>query len=90
MKSKLKIDRRTVLTGVAALGTVTLSLTLLPYAARAASNRGNSFPTVSGEIKVPPVFHASFVMKTPSGVVYNDPVGAYIRRSKPYLTIHST
>ena len=86
MKSKLKIDRRTVLTGVAALGTVTF----LPYAARAASNRGNYFPTVSGEIKVPPVFHASFVMKTPSGVVYNDPVGAYIRRSKPYLTIHST
>ena len=52
MKSKLKIDRRTVLTGVAALGTVTF----LPYAARAASNRVNSVPTVSGEIEVPPRF----------------------------------
>jgi L-ascorbate metabolism protein UlaG (beta-lactamase superfamily) len=71
MESKLKIDRRTILTGVAALGTVTF----LPYAARAASNRWDSFPTVSGEIEVYPVSHASFVMKTPSGVVYNDPVG---------------
>ena len=50
MESKLKVDRRTILTGVAALGTVTF----LPYAARAASNRGNSFTTVSGEIEVPP------------------------------------
>ena len=71
MESKLKIDRRTILTGVAALGTVTF----LPYAARAASKRRNSFPTVSGEMEVYPVSHASFVMKTPSGGVYNDPVG---------------
>lgn len=71
MKSKLKVDRRTILTGVAALGTAPF----LPYAAHAASNRRDSVPTVSGEMKVYPVSHASFVMKAPSGVVYNDPVG---------------
>jgi len=71
MKSKLKVDHRTILTGVAALGIVTFS----PYTARAASNRRSSFPTVSGEMEVYPVSHASFVMKTPSGVIYNDPVG---------------
>ncbi|MGJ8544285.1 MAG: MBL fold metallo-hydrolase [Sulfitobacter sp.] len=51
------------------------TITLLPYAARAAAHEGDSFETTAGTIKVHPVSHASFVMETPSGVIYVDPVG---------------
>ena len=36
---------------------------------------GDSYETEAGEIVVHPVEHASFVMQTPSLVVYVDPVG---------------
>ncbi|EEB83520.1 conserved hypothetical protein [Roseobacter sp. GAI101] len=59
------------MTSAAAAGVVTM----LPYAAHAAAHGADMFPTPSGEIKVHPVDHASFVMETPAGVIYNDPVG---------------
>jgi L-ascorbate metabolism protein UlaG (beta-lactamase superfamily) len=48
---------------------------MLPYAAQAAAHGGNTFPVKGGDIIVHPVDHASFVMETPIGVIYNDPVG---------------
>ena len=65
------ITRRTLLQSGAAAGAVTI----LPFAARAASHAANTFDTASGKITVHPVDHASFVMETPLGVIYNDPVG---------------
>ena len=51
--------------------------TILPYAALAQSDamEEDIFDTDSGEIAIIPVAHASLVMKTPSMVIYNDPVG---------------
>ncbi|WP_037227796.1 MBL fold metallo-hydrolase [Roseobacter sp. GAI101] len=63
--------RQFLMTSAAAAGVVTM----LPYAAHAAAHGADMFPTPSGEIKVHPVDHASFVMETPAGVIYNDPVG---------------
>ena len=64
--------RRTFLaTGAAVAGTITL----LPFAARAAAHASDSFDTPKGPIKVHPVSHASFVMETPGGTLYVDPVG---------------
>ena len=71
MTHKFALGRRTFLAGAAALG----SVTLLPYAARAAAHASDVFTTPAGDIEVFPIGHASFVMKTPKGVVYNDPVG---------------
>jgi L-ascorbate metabolism protein UlaG (beta-lactamase superfamily) len=53
----------------------TAAVTFLPYAAMAAAHAGNSFDTDTGKIEIFPVDHASFVMPTPSGVIYSDPVG---------------
>ncbi len=64
--------RRHVMQGAAALG----ALCVLPYAARAAGHSGDTFETPGGDVTVFPVSHASFVMQTPAGVIYNDPVGA--------------
>ena len=58
-------------TSAAAAGVITM----LPYAAQAAAHGGHMFPVKGGEVKVHPVDHASFVMETPVGVIYNDPVG---------------
>lgn len=63
------IPRRTFLAASAA------AITFLPYAARAAAHAGDSFTTTNGEIEVFPVDHASFVMTTPEGTIYNDPIG---------------
>ncbi len=63
--------RQFLATSAAAAGVITM----LPYAAQAAAHGGNMFPVEGGEIKVHPVDHASFVMETPIGVIYNDPVG---------------
>lgn len=63
--------RQFLATSAAAAGVITL----LPYAAQAAAHGGNMFPVEGGEIKVHPVDHASFVMETPVGTIYNDPVG---------------
>lgn len=71
MTNDPEIGRRTFLAGATALGTVTF----LPYAARAAAHAADVFTTPAGNIEVFPIGHASFVMKTPKGVIYNDPVG---------------
>lgn len=57
------------------LAASTATITFLPYAARAAAHAGDTFDTANGQISVFPVDHASFVMPTPAGVIYNDPVG---------------
>ena len=51
------------------------AITFLPYSAHAASHTGAMFATLSGEIIVHPINHASFVMETPEGTIYSDPVG---------------
>ncbi len=48
-------------------------LTILPFSAHAAAHAGDSF--AGGAVTVFPVAHASFVMTTPAGVIYADPVG---------------
>ena len=63
--------RQFLATSAAAAGVITM----LPYAAQAAAHGGHMFPVKGGEVKVHPVDHASFVMETPVGVIYNDPVG---------------
>lgn len=63
--------RQFIAASVAAVGTVTF----LPYAARAASQDSDVFNTDGGDITVHPVAHASFVMETPVGTIYSDPVG---------------
>lgn len=68
----MKQSRRQFLTTTAATAGV---VTLLPYAAQAAAHGGNMFPMTGGEVKVHPIDHASFVMETPAGVIYCDPVG---------------
>ena len=51
------------------------AITVLPYAARAASHSGDMFETPGGAISVHPVSHASVVLETPAGTIYVDPVG---------------
>jgi len=64
--------RRFFLTAAAAaIGTTTV----LPYSIRAAGHGGDTFNTDAGDIVVHPVNHASFVMTTPPGTIYCDPVG---------------
>jgi L-ascorbate metabolism protein UlaG (beta-lactamase superfamily) len=48
-------------------------ITVLPFAARADGHMSDVF--ADGTIKVHPIAHASFVMETPAGVFYVDPVG---------------
>lgn len=65
-------NRRHFLTGAAAMG----GITLLPYRLTAASHAGHdSFASATGAVVITPVSHASFVMETPMGVVYVDPIG---------------
>lgn len=61
------MDRRKFMATGAAIGTITV----LPFRLHAQ----DSFAGDSGEIVVHPVSHASFVMETPNGVIYCDPVG---------------
>jgi L-ascorbate metabolism protein UlaG (beta-lactamase superfamily) len=64
--------RRHVLTGAAAaIG----GITILPYLARAQGGGGEVFETNAGNVTVHPVNHASFVLETPAGTIYGDPVG---------------
>lgn len=63
--------RRFVATTTALLGAVTAAL----FANSAVAQTAGTFETDSGEIVVHPVSHASFVMETPMGVIYADPVG---------------
>jgi L-ascorbate metabolism protein UlaG (beta-lactamase superfamily) len=68
----MRPTRRHFLSGTAAaIG----SITLLPYASSVAAQSGDMFSSDAGDITVHPVDHASFVMETPAGVIYSDPVG---------------
>lgn len=62
--------RRFLMTAAATAGAVGLSPRLVT--AQAAKD---SFDTSAGPILISPVSHASFVMETPAGVIYADPVG---------------
>ncbi len=64
--------RRTFLTAAAAGAG---AITVLPFAARAAGPEGDRFATDTGAVAVHPVEHASFVLRTPAGVIHVDPVG---------------
>ncbi len=63
--------RRTFLAAGAALG----ATTILPAALLAQQQDGHTFESEDGPIIVHPVSHASFVLETPDGVIYSDPVG---------------
>jgi L-ascorbate metabolism protein UlaG (beta-lactamase superfamily) len=66
------LTRRLFLTAAAA---TTGTALIRPYAAMAAGHMADTIATAGGEISIHPVAHASFVMKTPLGTIYNDPVG---------------
>lgn len=68
----MKQSRRIFLTSTAAAAGC---ITFLPFTARAASHSGDMFAASGGDITVHPVAHASFVMETPVGTIYVDPVG---------------
>ena len=75
---------------LATSATVIGSITFLPYAAHAASHSSDVFNSAGGDIKVHPVAHASFVMETPVGTIYCDPVGevaAYANFPRPDLIL---
>ncbi|SLN58234.1 metal-dependent hydrolase [Roseivivax jejudonensis] len=57
------------------IGATAGAVTILPYATMAQGAMSNTFETDAGPITVHPVSHASFVMETPKGVIYVDPVG---------------
>ncbi|MFK5980718.1 MAG: MBL fold metallo-hydrolase [Rhizobiaceae bacterium] len=79
--------RRRFLTTSAAAISIT---TFLPFTARAAGMASDVFPTKAGDIVVHPVSHASFVMETPVGTIYCDPVGdvsAYASFPRPDLIL---
>ena len=66
------ITRRTLLTtGAVAAG----AAVILPYAAMAEQHMADSYETAEGSVTIHPISHASFVMETPLGIIYNDPVG---------------
>jgi len=83
--------RQTLKRGAAALTGLGLTI-IVPFAARAQGNEtmDDIYPTANGEIGITPINHASFVMTTPSLVVYNDPVGEvarYDRQPRPDLIL---
>lgn len=64
------------------------AIAILPFSAYADAHSGDVFQTGAGDISIHPVSHASFVMKTPVGTIYSDPVGdpsAYADFPKPDL-----
>ena len=63
--------RRKFLTNAAAVS----GITFLPFKARAGNHGGDSFASATGEVLIFPKTHASFVMQTPAGTIYVDPVG---------------
>jgi len=68
----MTMTRRTFIHTAAAVSGAVL---VLPYSARAATGDSDMFATGAGYITVHPVAHASFVLETPLGVIYGDPVG---------------
>ena len=63
--------RRNFIGGVAAAAGAVTVLPSLVYAA----SHGASFSLMDGKIVIHPIAHASFIMETPSGTLYVDPVG---------------
>lgn len=83
----MTISRRLFIHTAAAFSGATL---FLPFAARAEGGMGDIFKATGGDITIHPVGHASFVMETPVGVVYCDPVGEAAQYSdlpKPDLVL---
>lgn len=67
------LTRRTLMrSGIAAGAGATL---FRPFAAMAQNLSGDSYDTATGKLSIHPVAHASFVMDTPAGRIYVDPVG---------------
>lgn len=65
------------------------SITVLPFAFGAGGS-GDMFSTNAGDITIHPVSHASFIMETPVGTIYIDPVGdpaAYADFPRPDLIL---
>ncbi|MGI9356197.1 MAG: MBL fold metallo-hydrolase [Rhizobiaceae bacterium] len=60
---------------IASSAIATGGIVLLPYSALADAHGSNVFKTNAGDITIHPVSHASFVMETPVGTIYSDPVG---------------
>ncbi|MGI9421779.1 MAG: MBL fold metallo-hydrolase [Hyphomicrobiaceae bacterium] len=78
--------RREFLITAAASG----AITLLPFGIGVPRANADAFKGAGGEIKVHPVSHASFVMETPVGTIYCDPVGepsSYVSFPKPDLIL---
>lgn len=67
--------RQTLGLGLAALGT-----TIIIPRTGFAQAEGDLYPSEAGDFFVHPIFHASLVLETPSGVIYVDPVGG----TEPY------
>lgn len=68
----MTITRRTFIhTAAATAG----AIVVLPYASRVSAAEGDVFKAGGGDITVNPVSHASFVLETPAGTIYCDPVG---------------
>ncbi|MEJ6398662.1 MBL fold metallo-hydrolase [Yoonia sp. 208BN28-4] len=66
------------------------ALTVLPFTARADGHAPDTFPTANGEVTIHPISHASFVMTTPEGTVWVDPVGdpsAYADKPAPDMIL---
>ncbi|WP_375689378.1 MBL fold metallo-hydrolase [Pseudooceanicola sp. LIPI14-2-Ac024] len=63
--------RRLLATGAAVTG----ASVILPYAAMAQAGTSQSYDAADGPVTISPIAHASFVMETPIGTIYNDPVG---------------
>jgi L-ascorbate metabolism protein UlaG (beta-lactamase superfamily) len=85
MPTRRHLLRTATASGVAVLG----GALLLPRAGRAATG-GDVFDSPHGAVTIHPVSHASFVMETPAGVVYADPVGdpaLYVDLPKPDLIL---
>ena len=64
-------SRREFLVSAAAAGTITM----LPFQTSADGHAVHTFKATGGDIGIHPVGHASFVMTTPKGTIYVDPVG---------------
>ena len=70
--------------------TTSAGITVLPFAARADGHPADTFETGAGPITIHPITHASFVMETPTGVIFVDPVGGarlYNAFSRPDLIV---
>ncbi len=78
----MRITRReTLKLGAAGLAGLHASV-IMPFSSHAAS--GDVFAVEGGNVVIHPISHASFVMETPSMVIYNDPVGgAELYRGRP-------